>query len=109
MALSSCGGSPVEMLLALFEVADTAAPVSRAYEFFLKQLWISATVSRTRFAAAFDFQRPVPTELTPRQAYLVVGFLRDRTLYDPSEIERLQLALADESLEMLSPAMLDED
>lgn len=109
MALSASGGSPVEMLFALFKVVDTAAPVSRAYEFFLKELWISAIVNRDRFAAAFDFQRPVPEQLTPRQAYLVVRFLWDRTLYDPRDIERLQQALADQNLEALTPAILDED
>jgi hypothetical protein len=59
----------------------------------LKSLWIPAHCNRERFADAFDFLVPVPRELTPRQAYLILRFTFDCNRYDRAELEQLHALL----------------
>ena len=100
-ALAAADGNPTEMLSALFQVLQGVHPINTAFESLLKELWNPAHCNRKAFGALFDSLRPVPGDLTQRQAYLVVRFLWERELYSDAEIKRLREVLADPTVELI--------
>ena len=94
MAWATARGSAAEPVRALFALlGHTDAPPPRALQYHLRCLWAAAWTRRPVTAAAFDALRPLPAEVTPSQALLVLWFTAHPERSTAAEIGALARAL----------------
>ena len=90
----SRAGDPSELLRALFNVLGESQTPTESLAYFGRLLWVDTRANGESLPGTRDCFLPLPAELSPPQAALVLQFVSDRSLYTFEDRAKLEEAQA---------------